>query len=370
MNCRSFSQKRKSKEEYEERIRSFQKFLKENQIDSCVIEDPIDLFYLTGTPLSAGQLWIHQKAALLLVDGRYQESAKAAPLPSDVFSKDRLKKFCEKNPIVRVAFDATKLSFQRVQEIKELIRNVMGSKACQWIPFKSPTSALRAVKSTCEITALKKSAQLLWKGYQFLKKQLKEGMTEQELAKKFEIYCLENGARGLAFEPIIAFGPNSALPHHRPGKQKLKKGDLVLIDIGVDLNYYHSDMTRVVFFACKDPLLQSWYKIIQRAHAEALRYCRPGMRFGQLDEAARSILKKEEVEPYFVHSLGHGIGLETHEMPRIRFDSPHKDMLLEPGMVFTIEPGLYLPGRGGVRYENMILITEKGHENFFPREKA
>jgi Xaa-Pro aminopeptidase len=146
----------------------------------------------------------------------------------------------------------------------------------------------------------------------------------------------------------------------------LKKGDLVLIDIGVTVDHYRSDMTRVVFYQEADPELERLYQINKEAQGAALQECRPGTRLGALDRAARAVMQTHGVEPLFVHSLGHGIGLETHEYPRLKWDNEDKDLVLEPGMVFTVEPGLYIPEKGGVRYEDTIRITEDGYVNFYP----
>jgi Xaa-Pro aminopeptidase len=148
----------------------------------------------------------------------------------------------------------------------------------------------------------------------------------------------------------------------------LRKGDIVLIDIGVVFHRYCSDMTRVVFFGTPDPMLQHWLDLAIEAEKAALTLCKPGVSIRSLDQAARAVFQKEGVESYFLHSLGHGVGLEVHEAPRIRFDA--EESLLKPGMVITIEPGLYLLGKGGVRYEDMVIITETGFENLFPLDKA
>jgi Xaa-Pro aminopeptidase len=213
---------------------------------------------------------------------------------------------------------------------------------------------------------MRNSANLLWRGFEFIQSSLKVGVTEKEISKKFEIFCLEQGGEGLSFEPIIAFGASSAMPHYRSQNVPLTADRIVLVDIGVKLDGYHSDMTRCLFFGKEDPYLSRLYEITQKAQRSALAECRPGQTVKQIDLAARHVYKKEGVEELFVHSLGHGIGLEVHEYPRIKFDTEDKDLVLEEGMVFTVEPGLYVPGVGGVRYEDTIVITSDGYENFYP----
>ncbi|MES2122808.1 MAG: M24 family metallopeptidase, partial [Chlamydiota bacterium] len=203
-----------------------------------------------------------------------------------------------------------------------------------------------------------------------MQKEIKAGISEKELALIFEVFCLQNGAEAMAFDPIVAFGPNSAMPHYRSQDVPLCKGDIVLIDIGVVREKYHSDMTRVHFFQGADPEMQRLYAIARKAQRKALEHCRPGVRVGMLDEAARDVLRDEGVEELFVHSLGHGIGLETHEYPRIKATGESKDMHLEVGMAITVEPGLYIPGKGGVRYEDTVVITPNGYRNFYPEDDA
>ena len=167
----------------------------------------------------------------------------------------------------------------------------------------------------------------------------------------------------MAFEPIIAFGENSAYPHYREGKARLRSGQIVLMDTGAIVDHYHGDRTRMAFFGEVDPKLMHLFNVVRRAHKNAVLAVRPGICFGELDQMVRDEFTKEGLEKLFTHSLGHGIGLETHEYPRVRAGSEDANLPLEPGMVFTIEPGLYQPGLGGVRYEDMILVTEDGHEN-------
>jgi Xaa-Pro aminopeptidase len=346
------------------RMKKVQEGLQHAGLDGCVIENPLDLFYFTSLKLSAGRLLVHGSGALLLVDGRYLQIAQEkSPYPVSLDSTEAVLAFCKVGKIKKLGFDAAHTSYDRFLRFKQWEKN-----ALKLVPSSSFFKTLRSVKEANEIAKMKKSAQLLWQGFEFIRKNLKKGVTEKELSKRFEIFCLERGADGLSFEPIIAFGKNSAMPHYRSQNVPLKEGDIVLIDIGVVLDSYHSDMTRVIFFKEEDPILKNLYEIVKRAQKSALVLCRPGVTCKELDSAARKVMRKEKVEDLFVHSLGHGIGLETHEFPRLKYDGEDKDVILEKGMVFTIEPGLYLPGKGGVRYEDTLVITANGYENFYPED--
>lgn len=328
--------------------------------EACLIQDPLDLLYFTGLSLSAGKLCLCKGNALLLVDGRYLQAAQEkAPMP--VALDDKLAASSFFSSASSIWFDGQHTSYEAYLKWQESLHNRFASKTSFFKP-------LRMIKDSLEIEKMKKSAQLLWRGFEFLSSQLREGITEKEMARSFEIFCLQHGGEGLAFEPIIAFGPNSAMPHYRSQDVPLKKGDIVLIDIGVVVERYHSDMTRLVFYQTAHPELESLHHINKAAHDAALHLCRPGTKIGALDRAARDVMAHHGVEDLFLHSLGHGIGLETHEYPRIKWDGEDKDLLLQPGMVFTIEPGLYVPGLGGVRYEDTIFITETGYENLYPNK--
>jgi Xaa-Pro aminopeptidase len=343
------------------RLKRFQELLKKQQQPLCLIENPIDLFYLTGLKFSTGVLLISPKSAKLLVDGRYIQSAKeAAPMPSHLLTKGEIASLVQKSQVKTVVFDSTSTSYARYSELKKEIAGV------KLLPLASPLKALRLIKGEEELQAMRASAKLIWKGYLHIKKVLKVGITEREVANELENYCKKLGSDGMSFEPIIAFGKNSAMPHYRAGDYALKKNDIVLIDIGASLNSYQSDMTRVFFFGKEDPLLGRYLKIVKEASRAALQLCKAGTEAHLLDKAAREVMRKEKVEKHFLHSLGHGIGLETHEFPTIRCTAP--GTLLQKGMVITVEPGLYLPGKGGVRYENTVIVTEKGYENLYPEK--
>lgn len=327
---------------------------------ACLIEDPIDLYYLTGLCFSTGTLWVSAAEALLLVDGRYIQSAKKAPCSAALASDGEVKGFLQRNEIKEALFDRTKTSFARVENLKEVYKDVI------WIPSPSFTRDLRMIKDPQEITRLQKSADLLWEGFTYVRQILKEGISEKEVATEFTLFCLQKGADSIGFDPIIAFGENSAMPHYRAGDRRLQKGDIVLVDIGVVCDHYHSDMTRTFFFGPKDPLLAKWHEYVIEAYEAAYAVCKADLHIKELDVAAREVFQKHKVEEYFIHSLGHGVGLEIHESPRIRFDSPEGATPLMHGMVFTIEPGLYLPGKGGIRHENTLVFTEEGCKSLTP----
>jgi len=347
----------KLKNFFNKRIQNFQALLKKEKIEGCIIDNPIDLFYLTGLRLSLGRLIVTPKEATLFVDGRYFEMCRSLSfLNVQKSALETLKRFL--SSFKTLGFDSEFTTVAQYESLKIVT-------SCDLRKFPSPLKTLRAIKDASELKALKKSADLLWKGFLYIRKSLKEGCSELDLARAFEVYCLKEGASKLAFEPIIAFGKNSAIPHHRAGSRRLKKGDLVLIDIGVVVDYYCSDMTRVLHFGKKNLELIHLEKIVRNAHQAALNLCKPGIKVKELDLAAREEMKKEGLEDLFVHSLGHGVGLEIHEFPRVRKEGDDQDVILAPGMAITIEPGLYISGVGGVRYEDTIIITSKGYINLY-----
>ncbi|MGL5263560.1 MAG: M24 family metallopeptidase [Candidatus Rhabdochlamydia sp.] len=331
----------------------------EDSIEACLIEDPIDLYYLTGLSLSKGSLLLTRKEQLLLVDDRYFQAAIEKAIV--MVEKDLSvvwKEFFARSSFKKIAFDSEKVCYERYLSLQKYNK--------EFIACPDLLKNVRTIKDVSEIKKITASAQLLRQGFAHICSLLKVGITEKELSKEFEIFCLQQGADGLAFEPIIAFGKNSAMPHYHSQNIALQAKDVVLIDIGVVVDHYHSDMTRVVFFKEPHTRLSHLYQIVKQAQKAALDLCAPGITLAELDLAAREVFKKYELEPFFVHSLGHGIGLDTHEFPRISHQGKDRQVILQKNMVVTIEPGLYLPDIGGVRYEDMVLITEEGYRYFYP----
>ncbi|HPE85561.1 MAG TPA: aminopeptidase P family protein, partial [Chlamydiales bacterium] len=291
------------------------------------------------------------------VDGRYTEAAqKIAKVPIRDREVEVIKPLLPKN----ICFDQDTISYGRFLDLGKSYGN-------KFQPVSSPVSSLRLIKDPVEIKAMQKSARLLWKGFQYLVGALKAGMTEWEAMLTLERYVKSKGATGFSFEPIIAFGANTAMPHYHTGHAKLKSSDIVLIDIGVVVDGYCSDMTRTFFFKKSHSELVLILETTRQAHQAALKVCKPGVKLADLDLAARAVMKQAGLEDYFVHSLGHGIGLEVHEAPRLSSKGADKNLKLQPGMVVTIEPGLYVPNLGGARWEDTIAVTAKGCQNFYPQ---
>lgn len=335
------------------------KHLQKSLTHGYFFEDYYDLYYLTNLKLSRGLLFITNSSATLFVDGRYKEVAtKNFAFDCKNLGDQEIEETLEMNQTV--GFDAGNVSYSRYKHLKKICRK----KQVNIKEAKNPLIQMRCIKEPHEINALQKSSDLLQKALAFAKTKLKPGVSELEVAKAFELYALKNGAQGLSFETIVAFSENSAMPHYRPGNRKLKQNDFVLIDAGVYVDSYASDITRVFLRSSKNAEIQRIYKIIREIHTEVLKQIRPGAR---LRDLGRLVEKRTEKAGYeVVHSLGHGVGLEVHEAPRI-FAGAKKDLILEENMVITIEPGIYLPGLGGVRYEDMICVTKTGYKNFYKK---
>lgn len=337
-----------------DKIMKVREFLKEENMDYLMIENPLDVFYLTGMSFSRARLVIGLQEEILFLDGRYLDSAK------EKFSCDELsdKKLGEFIGGKKLGFDSIYTSFAAYNTLSSLKLGVL-------VPIKNPLNFLRMIKSQEEIALLKKAASLNYKTFEYAKSLLVGKITEKEIAIEIEVFYRKNGAEKIGFDPIIAFGKNSAYPHYFPTDVPLSANDTILFDMGCVVEKYHSDMTRMVFLpGAKDEMHELFFHV-KKAHDLAYDLCKPGQKLGALDVVVRDYFKQEKLDHLVKHSLGHGVGLEIHEAPYLKFDGEDRDIILKPGMVFTIEPGLYQEGLGGVRYENTVMITQMGVENFY-----
>ncbi|SCA62821.1 Uncharacterized peptidase YqhT [Chlamydiales bacterium SCGC AG-110-M15] len=356
---------------YQDRLSKLQSSLSKHEIDALIIDELTDIFYLTGLAVSLGRILVTKKEAFFLVDGRYIETCKQkSPIPTVLAADHALVNLLDKTSpqISRLGFDDNSTTYASYQRISKNLDKKCKNKV-DLIPTSSPLKSIRLIKDSQELIHLQKAADLGSQGFDYARSLLQLGIQEIDIANEVEIFWKKNGAEKPAFEINISFGENSAMPHHRAGTDKLQKNQIVLMDMGVTLKRYNSDMTRTLFYGEGSDKLKEIYEIVKTAQATALNCCKPGTTLGNLDQVSRQVIEDAGFGSYYTHSLGHGIGLEVHESPIIRNLGQHAEEILQPGMAVTIEPGIYLPGEGGVRIEDTILITETGHLNLSQRTK-
>jgi Xaa-Pro aminopeptidase len=347
--------------DYKSRIERVRARAKKEGASHFYCDNSVDLYYLTGLQLSAGQLIIAPSDATLIVDGRYLERAKRdAPVPVLDQAKEKMSSIVQ--PGDRLGFDSNQLTFAGYERLKRELPEA------EVVPLDALMLRVRSIKDAEEVDLLQQAADLGSRGFDYARSLLKAGISEVEIATQLEIFWLQQGGDRLAFDPIVAFGVASSMPHYRAGASRLKADSVVLLDIGVQLAGYHSDMTRVLFFGRVDREIEKIYEIVHQAFDAAAALCRPGVTCGELDRAARQVIEEAGYGDYFCHSLGHGVGLEIHEYPVLRGSGPHADVVVEQSMVLTIEPGIYLPSRGGVRLEDTFVVTQEGCKSLTCRE--
>ena len=222
-----------------------------------------------------------------------------------------------------------------------------------------PVDEARMRKDSEEIDALRRSSRMNDRVTGLLRKSLQAGETELDVARRYAEFGAAQGATGTAFAPLVCFGAGCAEPHHSTGMARLKAGDAVILDVGVNVDHALSDMTRTVFFGSATDEQKKVYEIVRAANMAAKAAVRPGVKLSDIDRAARALIEGAGYGPNFLHRTGHGIGLEVHEPPDVSQVSP---AVAQPGMVFSIEPGVYLPGKFGMRVEDLVLVTEDGCE--------
>lgn len=242
----------------------------------------------------------------------------------------------------------------RVLEMQTLQRYAPGLQIAHAEPA---LSALRSIKDDSEIAAMERAIAVAEKALKRIAPRIKVGLTERQVAAMLTQELLASGADSIAFGPIVATGPNSAIPHAVPTDRVIRNGDLLVIDWGVYVDEYPSDITRTFAVGQIDPELQRIYEVVRLANEAARRAVRPGVTGREVDRVARDVIEDAGYGEYFIHRTGHGLGLEVHEPPDM---SPANDRPIAPGNVFTIEPGIYLPGRGGVRIEDNVVATADG----------
>ncbi len=352
---------------HKDRIKRLQQALVVHKLDSLLVTHAPNVRYLCGFTGSAGALLISSHKSIFFTDGRYIAQAKDEVQGARVV-------IANKPPLAAAAESLAKSRGPTTLGIEgDHLTVAERARLSRFLPkgfrLKSAPALVereRLVKDNDEIE-LVRSAVLLGSGlFDVALKSIRPGVREIEVAAEMEYAARRAGADAMSFETIIASGERSSLPHGRASEAKIPASGFVVCDFGVILTGYCSDMTRTVYVGRPSEEARRLYDAVKSAQQAAVGAVQSGISVGEVDEAARKVLQKEGLGRYFTHSTGHGVGLEIHEAPRVA--AGQKD-LLQPGMVITIEPGAYIPGRWGVRIEDMVVVTETGCEVLTPTSK-
>lgn len=324
-------------------------------VDALWVSQPANVRYLSGfsSPEDA-KLLLTPSAVLLYTDHRYQiQAAEEVTVELHIARPPAtLEHAAERVRGLRVGFEAEHLTVAGLDDLRHYWQ-------AELVPLKSLVETLRLVKSESEIAAIRRAQAIADAAYAEVRPMIRAGAREADLALALETAMRRLGADGPGFETIVASGVRGALPHGRASAKPLADGELVTLDFGALSGGYHSDMTRTVPIGKVGPELRRLYMAVLDAGEQAIAAVGPGVRAADLDALARSVLAGHDLAEHFTHSLGHGVGLNIHEGPGLRAAS---DEVLRPGMVITIEPGVYIEKVGGVRIEDLVLVTETGHE--------
>jgi Xaa-Pro aminopeptidase len=330
--------------------------------DSLLVTHLPDVRYLSGFTGSSGAVAIAGGRATLFTDGRYTTQAKAEVRGMRVVidktaPAKQATEWLAGLGAERCAFDASVTTVAAL----ETMRGSLPAKLRRafFVSTERLVARIREVKDADEIASMRKAASLGCKLFEGVLKHIVPGAAEIEVAAQLELLARRGGAEAMSFETIVASGERSALPHGRATLTKLPKRGFVTLDFGVLLNGYCSDMTRTVHLGKGGQRERDVYHSVLEAQKAAVAMVAPGVTCGDVDEAARSVLREAGLEKAFSHSTGHGVGLEIHEGPRV---ATKQKQVLQTGMVITIEPGAYLAGEFGIRIEDMVLVTAKGHD--------
>ncbi len=342
------------------RIQQLISRFKEHHVDAFLVTSDINIRYLTDFPSAESWLLICPKRVFYLTDFRYVWEARQALSSLRIIIKpyttslpEALCETASSMKLRRIGFDDRHVSLATFKKMTE-----HSPKTIRWIPIPKIVEEWREIKSTYEINQIKKALKIHDQAQRYLKSMIRPGLTEKYLLKRLEDFVRSKEAF-FSFPPIIASGPNSCFPHAKVTARRLRSREVVLTDMGIDFQGYKSDLTRMVFLGTIPRFVKEIHDIVRRAQALAIEKVKAGVLASDVDAEARRYLAHNGVGKFFGHSLGHGVGLEIHEAPSISQKNPSP---LKEGMIFTIEPAVYLPHKFGIRIEDMVLVSAQGCE--------
>jgi len=346
---------------HEARIKRVGESLSANNAEALLVTDLANVRYLTGFSGSNGQVLITESSAVFMSDSRYAARAADMVQGAEVCiyghrMSDALKERLD--GLSRLGIEAANLSVASLQSLTERLDGV------EAIPTKSVVENLRRTKDQEEVALLREAIRIGDEAFSWVLERLVEGVSERQVALDLEVHLRSSGAEAVSFEPIVGSGPLSAHIHHTPSERVLQRGDIVLMDFGCRYEGYCSDLTRTVVVGAARDDQRELYELVLGAQAEGIAAAKAGAGTDDVDMAARRIIEEGGHGDEFAHSLGHGVGLHIHEAPRLG-KSPEEDLdarALKAHDVVTIEPGVYLTGKFGIRIEDCVLVTEQGSE--------
>jgi Xaa-Pro aminopeptidase len=341
-----------------ERLVRLREKISEKGLEALLISHPVNRRYITGFTGTAGMALVTERDAVLVTDFRYVNQVRQQAPHFDVYRHDgdifqAVADLCRQRGFKSLAFEQDHLTYGEVVKL----RKSMGNQ--ETVPVSQVVEPLRAVKDKEEQDVIREAAAIADRAFERILEELRPGRTEREIALSLEIMLREMGADSSSFDMIVASGPRSAFPHGVASDRVMEKGDLVTLDFGAYYRGYCSDITRTVALGSPNDKQREIYEVVREAQQAAVDAIRPGLAGREVDRVARDRIKAHGYAEYFGHGTGHGLGLELHEAPRL---SPRGEDILEPGMVVTVEPGIYLPDFGGVRIEDDVIVTENGCE--------
>ena len=343
----------------------FIKELERLELDAMLVSCTNNVMYLSGFKGSAGVLFITRECGYLITDFRYltqaKEQAKGLEIIDTAEGKAKIfKALCEKHNIKTLGFEGQHTTYSEFTSLVEYFKDV------KLVSTEKLVETLRMIKNATETEFIKKSCEIANNAFEVVFSQIKQGMSELEVAAMLEFEMKKAGASGPSFETIVASGKRAAMPHGKASEKPIETGDFVVIDFGCVYKGYCSDITRTIAVGDISDKQRDIYNKVLTVQEECLKLIKPGAEAKEIELSARRMFDDWKIEKYFGHSLGHGVGMDIHELPTVNRVSPY---ILEPGMVITDEPGIYIEDQFGVRIEDTILVTENGCERLTKSSK-